>query len=92
MHLTPAAPYTALDATDMERQSAYRAFVRAQLDVAASADIRLAVSQNQPLGNARFRARIEQVTGERREARPRGRPRAVAVNAPRVEEQWDLEL
>jgi len=45
------------------------------LDNKAIDDIRLALNQNQPLGNSRFYARIEAVTGQRREAKPRGRPR-----------------
>ena len=32
-------------------------------------------NQNQPLGNSRFYAKIETMTGQRREAKPRGRPR-----------------
>ena len=39
-------------------------------------DIRLALNQNQPLGNGRFYSMIARMTGERRQARPRGRPRA----------------
>jgi putative transposase len=38
-------------------------------------DIRLALNQNQPLGNSRFHAQIEAMTGQKREAKPRGRPR-----------------
>ena len=49
--------------------------LRAHLDGAAMDDIRLALNQNQPLGNARFYAKIERATGMRREARTRGRPR-----------------
>jgi len=33
------------------------------------------LNQNQPLGNSLFYAKIEAATGQRREARPRGRPR-----------------
>jgi putative transposase len=62
-------------ATDKGRQAAYRALFRSHLDAAATDDIRLALNQNQPLGNARFHAQIEKRLGERREARPRGRPR-----------------
>jgi putative transposase len=46
-----------------------------ELDGAAIDAIRLALSQNQPLGNERFYAKIEKMTGIRRQARPRGRPR-----------------
>lgn len=73
--LTPHTVFLALGAAEKQRQSAYRALFRTQLDRAAIDDIRLALNQSQPLGNSRFLARIEKVTGERREARPRGRPR-----------------
>ena len=73
--ITPHAQYQALGLSDKSRQTAYRALCRAPLDDAAIDDIRLALNQNQPLGNLRFYARIEKATGVRREARPRGRPR-----------------
>ena len=76
--LTPHPVYHALGATAQARQSAYRALFRASLDQAAIDDIRLALNQNQPLGNNQFTARIAQMTGERRRARPRGRPRKEA--------------
>ncbi len=61
--------------TDKSRQIAYRALFHTQLDSTAIDNIRLALNQNQPLGNARFYAKIEKATGVRREARLRGRPR-----------------
>ena len=76
--ITPHVLYQALGQTDKRRQTAYRALFRAQLDGAAIDDIRLALNQNQPLGNARFYARIEKATGVRRQARQRGRPRLEA--------------
>jgi len=48
---------------------------RYHLDDETVADLRLAVTQSQPLGNERFYATIARLTGQRREARPRGRPR-----------------
>jgi putative transposase len=72
--ITAHSLYTALDSTDKARQWAYRALFRAALDQAAIDDMRLALNQNQPLGTSRFYAKIERLTGERREARPRGRP------------------
>jgi putative transposase len=72
--LTPHTLYLALGRGDQERRANYRALFRAQLDRAAIDDIRLALNQSQPLGNARFYEKIERVTGQRREARPRGRP------------------
>ena len=74
-YLTPHPLYLALGNDDKQRQSAYRALFRSQLNVAAIDELRLALNQNQPFGNARFYAKIERITGERREARPRGRPR-----------------
>ena len=72
--VTAHALFLALGSTDRSRQAAYRALFRAHLDKAAIDDIRLALNQNQPLGNARFYAKIERMTGVRREARARGRP------------------
>jgi putative transposase len=80
-HLTLHPVYLALGRGGKERQAAYRALFRTQLDCAAIDDIRLAVNQSQPLGNSRFLTRIEKVTGMRREARPRGRPRVAANDA-----------
>ena len=80
--LTPHPLYLALGRSDTDRLNAYRALFRANLDQLAIDDIRLALNQNQPLGNHRFMASIEQATGERREARPRGRPRKLIENSP----------
>ena len=73
--LAPHALYLALGGTDEARQTAYRALFSAQLERAVIDDIRLALNQSQPLGNERFHARIVKLTGVRREAKPRGRPR-----------------
>ena len=73
-HITPHPLYTAMGATGKARQAAYRKLFRAAPDGDTIDDIRLALNQNQPLGNAHFHAQIEKRLGERREARPRGRP------------------
>lgn len=73
--LTPHPLWLALGHDAPARHAAHRALFRAQLDDEAISDIRLALHQSQPLGNTRFHATIEQMTGIRREARPRGRPR-----------------
>jgi putative transposase len=52
--LTPHPLYRQLGANDQELRSAYRALFRTELEQAAIDDIRLALTQNQPLGNARF--------------------------------------
>ena len=72
---SPQTVFLAFGANDKNRHGAYRAMFRASLDQAAIDDIRLALNQNQPLGNSRFMTQIARMTGEPREARPRGRPR-----------------
>ena len=79
--LTPHSLYRALGSDDRERQVTYRALFRSHLDGPAIGDIRLALTQSQPVGNARFLAKIEQLTGVRREVKPRGRPRIHAGGA-----------
>src|SRR5450755_1689426 len=63
--ITPHSLYNALGKTDEERQSAYRALFRTQLDREAIDNIRLALNQSQPLGNERFYQQIEKMTGQR---------------------------
>jgi putative transposase len=82
--LTVHPVYLALGRGPKERQGAYRALFRAHLERAAVDDTRLALNQNQPLGNARFYARIERLTGVRREARPRGSPTRDAPHRARA--------
>jgi putative transposase len=81
-YLTPHALYLRLDRDDATRQAAYRDLFRAQLDVKAIDDIRLALNQNQPLGNSFFHTKIEAMTGRRREPKPRGRPRVQPEELP----------
>src|SRR5260221_7693821 len=58
------------------RWTSYRANAPGQADDRLTPhSLFLALNQNQPLGNERFYARIEKMTGMRREAKPRGRPR-----------------
>ena len=90
--LTPHSLYLALGRSDHDRQATYRSLFRAHLDRAAIDDIRLALNQSQPLGNARFYAKIERMTGERREARPRGRPRKETTDGSKIEGQGAFEL
>lgn len=76
--LTPHALNLSLGRNDKDRQGAYRALFRSQLDADAIDDIRLALRQSQPLGSARLHDKIEKMTGMRREAKRRGRPRLTA--------------
>jgi putative transposase len=73
--ITPHELYRSFGQNDAARQQAYRMLFRSELDADAIDDIRLTVNQNQLLGNARFHAVIEKITGTRREAKARGRPR-----------------
>lgn len=53
----------------------------------------LALNQNQPLGNDRFYAEIEAVTGQRLEPRKRGRPKKrPAEDRPRDRRQQELPI
>jgi putative transposase len=90
--VSPHPLYLGMGNTGAIRQSAYRALFRAHLDEVAIADIRLALNQNQPLGDNRFYARIERMMGERRQARPRGRPRGIGVEPGTSARQRNLEL
>ncbi len=90
--LTPHPLYLVLGDSDKERQANYRALFRAQLDRAAIDDIRLALNQNQPLGNERFYAKIEKMTGVRWEAKLRGWPRNDTAGVDVIEGQGALKL
>ena len=91
--LTPHTLYQSLGGDDKARQSAYRKLFRTELDREAIDDIRLAFNQNQPMGNERFYAKIEKMSGIRRQARPRGRPRVEpAAQSMAVEGQGELAL
>jgi putative transposase len=74
-YLVPHPLYLGRGVDERTTQVAYRALFRAQLNQEAVSDIRLALNQNQSLGNSRFDAQIEAMTGRRRKPRPRGRPR-----------------
>lgn len=89
--LTPHGVYLALSPTPEARRAAYRALFRSALDGEAIDDIRLALNQGQPLGNARFYTQIQQVTGEARAPRARGRSAKAKIDSKRLEgEQQDF--
>ncbi len=90
--LTPHRLYLCIDANEKQRQAAYRALFRAQLDRQAVDDIRLALNQSQPLGNTRFYAKIEAMTGQSRQAKPRGRPRTVVEDNVMKQVKGNQEL
>ena len=90
--LTPHAVYVGLGRGEAARLAAYRALFRAELDTDAIGDIRMALDQGQPLGNSRFLASIERATGERREVKPRGRPRKPTADQAESQEQLSMKL
>ena len=79
-------------AGEASRQACYRALFRHPLDTEALGDIRLALSQSRPLGNARFLDTIERVVGHRREAEPHGRPRVERTKGEGPDGQVQIEL
>ena len=73
--LTPHPLYATLGTSATSRHSAYRELFDQVLPDKTVSDIRQALQQTQPLGNPRFFDTIEQATGQRRQVKPRGRPR-----------------
>ena len=73
-HSNPFPPFPC-GADDYFRRAAYRGLFSGALDEKSLAELRLALNQDQPVGNDRFYREIEAMTGQRRELRKRGRPR-----------------
>ncbi|WPL15244.1 Transposase [Thiorhodovibrio winogradskyi] len=90
--LSPHSLYLDLGDAPEARQAAYRELFRTGLDEAALAELRLAIQQSQPIGSERFLQQIEQMTGQRREARPRGRPRLEPEGSAVLPGQMELGL
>jgi putative transposase len=90
--LTAHAVFEGLGQERTARLKAYRALFRAELDDDAIGDIRLALNQGQPLGNSRFIDSIERATGQRREPKPRGRPRKPPVAPANLGVQLVMEM
>ena len=77
--ITPHEIFIALGADETRRTEHYRALFSTRIDSDPIHDIRLALQQSQPLGDARFAETIERMTGQRREVKARGRPRKMQV-------------
>jgi putative transposase len=73
--VTPHALYLGLGDDEETRRAAYRELFGGALDDKPLGALRLAINQDQPIGNDRFYREIEAMTGQRRELRKRGRPR-----------------
>lgn len=67
--------YLSLGADEKARRATYRDLFRIALDDAPLTDLRMALDQDQPIGNDRFYREIEALTRKRRALRKRGRPR-----------------
>ncbi len=72
--LSPHGLYLALGQDDESRHAAYRELFRGTLEDVPLSELRMALNQDQPIGNDRFYREIEAMTGQRRELRKRGRP------------------
>jgi putative transposase len=72
------------------RRAFYRALFRSDLDEAALGDIRLAISQSQPLGNSRFAAEVCAAAGVRRARARRGRPDGSGSKTQVLEDQTEF--
>ena len=74
VRLSPHERYCALGGEDRERQAAYRALFRPELDAEAVDDIRKALQLGMPVGSERFAEMICGRLGIRHNAGKRGRP------------------
>jgi putative transposase len=72
--VTPNELYRRLDRSDEQRQSAYRQLFRSQIPKGDLEAIRQSTHKAWVLGNDRFRAKIERLSGRRASPLPRGRP------------------
>jgi len=71
---TPHPLYLALGSEPIERQSRYRELFKHHVAGKLLEDIRLAANKGMALGNGRFEAEIESLTGRRMTAKKMGRP------------------
>lgn len=88
--LSPHALYLRLADDALERQSAYRDLLAAEIDPEILRDVRACLQSGTPLGNDRFRSQIEQALGVNVGQSTRGRPRKPAEEMNESAEQLDL--
>lgn len=88
--IAPHPLYLGLGRNESDRLAAYRALFRSELDGEALADIRLALSQGQPLGSERFGEIMCAAAGVRRAQRRPGRPMEKHDQRVRVEDQGEF--
>jgi putative transposase len=80
--VTPHALYLDLGPDDESRRAAYRDLFGSTLDDLPLTNLRMALKQDQPIGNNQFYAEIQAITGQRRTLRKRGRPRKDRDDGP----------
>jgi putative transposase len=73
--ITTAREYQRLGESDAERSKAYRQLFRQKLDAQLVQDITDSALKGWVLGDARFAAKIEKLSGRRATQLPKGRPR-----------------
>ena len=71
---TPHGLYLSLAKDDLERQKAYRALFKHQIDGKLIEDIRQSVNKGMAVGSDSFKQQIESLTGRQMTERKRGRP------------------
>jgi len=78
--VSPQSIYRQLGNDAGERCAAYRRLFRVALDPKVLSEIREASNKAWVLGNDRFKARVEELSGRRAGRKPRGRPRKAALD------------
>ena len=78
--ITPHARYLALGRTAEARSEAYRALFKSSLSEAELTDLRAAWQTGTPLGNERFKEKIETKLGVRVGYAARGRPKSAPID------------
>ena len=76
--ITPAREYRALGENDAERRQAYRKLFRKKMDPVLVEQITESAIKGWVLGDSKFAARIEKLSGRRARPLPKGRPRKQA--------------
>lgn len=85
----PHQEYLTLGETPAQRRSAYRQFFAEELTARVVTNIRSALNTGLALGNDRFRAEVEQLTGQAQQHRKRG-PQAKTAAARRNPDEFLL--
>jgi putative transposase len=79
--LTPHSIYRALGSTSAEQKVTYRELFAGAVEESEVAEIRRALHQSQPLGDATFTQSVDNLTGIRRDPKRRGRPCRTEIRA-----------